>query len=107
MEVQSLLVAEVVGGAKTTAKESLVRSLGHLWEDVSTVQYSRRHGARWTGLISCCFKQNPGLVDQYISSLLRLDPSPTTLVMLGMCLDFCAAQKQKATIEKHKVRFFF
>lgn len=26
--------------------------------------------------------------------------------MLGVCLDFCAAQKQKATIEKHKVSSF-
>lgn len=40
MEVQSLLVAEVVGGAKTTAKKSVVKNLGHLWEDVSTVQYT-------------------------------------------------------------------
>lgn len=27
--------------------------------------------------------------------------------MLGMCLDFCAAQKDKITIEKHKVSSFF
>lgn len=40
VEVQSLLVAEVVGGAKTTAKKSVVRSLSHLWEDVSTVEYA-------------------------------------------------------------------
>lgn len=54
-------------------------------------------------LTFCIFKQNPGLVDQYISTLLSLDQSPTTLVLLGMCLDFCTAQKDKATIEKHKV----
>ncbi|KAM6945032.1 stalled ribosome sensor GCN1 [Lycodopsis pacificus] len=78
VEVQSLLVAEVVGGAKTTAQKSSLKNLSHRW------------------------KENPGLVDQYISTLLTLDQSPTTLVMLGVCLDFCTAQKDKATIEKHK-----
>ncbi|XP_018524768.1 eIF-2-alpha kinase activator GCN1 [Lates calcarifer] len=78
VEVQSLLVAEVVGGAKTIAQKSSLKNLNHLWEE------------------------NPGLVDQYISTLLSLDQSPTTLAMLGVCLDFCTAQKDKATIEKHK-----
>ncbi|XP_015253816.1 PREDICTED: translational activator GCN1 [Cyprinodon variegatus] len=78
VEVQSLLVAEVVGGAKTTAKKSSLKNLCHLWEE------------------------KPGLVDHYISTLLTLEQSPTMLPMLGVCLDFCAAQKDKATIEKHK-----
>ncbi|XP_042276928.1 eIF-2-alpha kinase activator GCN1 isoform X2 [Thunnus albacares] len=78
MEVQSLLVAEVVGGAKSMARKSSLKNLSHLWE------------------------KNPGLVDQYIGTLLSLDQSPTTLAMLGVCLDFCTAQKDKATIEKHK-----
>uniref|UniRef100_A0A3Q3E4Z3 GCN1 activator of EIF2AK4 n=1 Tax=Labrus bergylta TaxID=56723 RepID=A0A3Q3E4Z3_9LABR len=76
VEVQSLLVAEVVGGAKTTAQKSSLKNLSHLW--------------------------NSGLVDEYISTLLTLDQSPTSLAMLGVCLDFCTAQKDKATIEKHK-----
>ncbi|XP_040898957.1 eIF-2-alpha kinase activator GCN1 [Toxotes jaculatrix] len=78
VEVQSLLVAEVVGGAKTIAQKSSLKNLNHLW------------------------KENPGLVDQYISTLLSLDQSPTTLAILGVCLDFCTTQKEKATIEKHK-----
>nr|XP_043881729.1 eIF-2-alpha kinase activator GCN1 [Solea senegalensis] len=78
VEVQSLLVAEVVGGAKTIAQKSSLRNLNHLWVE------------------------NPGLVDQYISTLLSLDQNPTTLVLLGVCLDFCSAQKDKATIEKHR-----
>ncbi|XP_060926868.1 stalled ribosome sensor GCN1 [Limanda limanda] len=78
VEVQSLLVAEVVGGAKTIAQKSSLKHLTQLW------------------------KKNPGLVDQYISTLLSLDQSPTTLAMLGVCVDFCTAQKDKATIEKHK-----
>ncbi|XP_072244658.1 stalled ribosome sensor GCN1 [Leuresthes tenuis] len=78
VEVQSLLVAEVVGGAKTTAKKSSLKNLSHHWAE------------------------KPGLVDHYISTLLTLEQSPTTLAMLGVCLDFCTAQKDKATIEKHK-----
>ncbi|XP_035021502.1 eIF-2-alpha kinase activator GCN1 [Hippoglossus stenolepis] len=78
VEVQSLLVAEVVGGAKTIAQKSSLKHLSQLW------------------------KENPGLVDQYISTLLSLDQSPTTLAMLGVCVEFCTAQKDKATIEKHK-----
>ncbi|XP_051924087.1 eIF-2-alpha kinase activator GCN1 [Hippocampus zosterae] len=78
VHVQSLLVAEVVGGAKSTAQKSSLKNLTHLCEG------------------------NPGLVDQYISALLSLDPSPTTLAMLGVCLDFCASHKDKATIDKHK-----
>lgn len=35
VEVQSLLVAEVVGGAKTIAQKSIVKNLNHLWEQVS------------------------------------------------------------------------
>ncbi|XP_045930063.1 eIF-2-alpha kinase activator GCN1-like [Micropterus dolomieu] len=78
VEVQSLLVAEVVGGAKTTAQMSSLKKFSHLLEE------------------------NHGLADQYISTLLSLDQSPTTLAILGVCLDFCTAQKDKSTIEKHK-----
>ncbi|XP_054628453.1 eIF-2-alpha kinase activator GCN1 isoform X1 [Dunckerocampus dactyliophorus] len=78
VQVQSLLVAEVVGGAKSTAQKSSLKNLTRLCEE------------------------HPGLVDQYISTLLSLDPSSTTLAMLGVCLDFCTAQKDKATIDKHK-----
>ncbi|XP_056152960.1 eIF-2-alpha kinase activator GCN1 [Lampris incognitus] len=78
VEVQSLLVAELVGGAQTKTVKSGLKNLCHLW------------------------KNNPGLVDQYISTLLSLDQSPTPLVMLGVCLDFCSGQKDMATIGKHK-----
>uniref|UniRef100_A0A8D3C7P7 GCN1 activator of EIF2AK4 n=1 Tax=Scophthalmus maximus TaxID=52904 RepID=A0A8D3C7P7_SCOMX len=78
VEVQSLLVAEVVGGAKTIAQKSSLKNLTRIW------------------------MENPGMVDQYVSTLLSLDQNPTTLAMLGVCLDFCTAQKDKATIEKHK-----
>lgn len=37
MEVQSLLMAEVVGGAKTIAQKSSLKNVSHLWEEVSVV----------------------------------------------------------------------
>ncbi|KAG7281813.1 hypothetical protein CRUP_037094 [Coryphaenoides rupestris] len=78
VEVQSLLLAEVVGGAQTTAINSCLNTLCQIW------------------------KENSGLVDQYISTLLSLDQNPVHLVLLGVCFDFCTAQKDMATINKHK-----
>ncbi|KAM8866194.1 stalled ribosome sensor GCN1 isoform 2-T2 [Synchiropus picturatus] len=78
VEVQSLLVAEVVAGAKGNAQKVSIKNFTHL------------------------LKNNAGLVGQYISSLLSLEQSCVTLAMLGVCFDFCSAQKDKATIEKHK-----
>uniref|UniRef100_A0A8C9ZZN5 GCN1 activator of EIF2AK4 n=1 Tax=Sander lucioperca TaxID=283035 RepID=A0A8C9ZZN5_SANLU len=62
----------------------------------------RRGGRVLLPMAPCSIDPNPGLVDEYISTLLSLDQSPTTLAMLGVCLDFCTAQKDRATIEKHK-----
>uniref|UniRef100_A0AAZ3RIA1 TOG domain-containing protein n=1 Tax=Oncorhynchus tshawytscha TaxID=74940 RepID=A0AAZ3RIA1_ONCTS len=78
VEVQSLLLAEVVGGAQATALKSTLKNLRHLW------------------------KKNPGLADQYISTLLSLEQNPSSLALLGVCLDFCTTHKDMATVEKHK-----
>ncbi|XP_064822352.1 stalled ribosome sensor GCN1-like [Oncorhynchus masou masou] len=78
VEVQSLLLAEVVGGAQATALKSTLKNLSHLW------------------------KKNPGLADQYISTLLSLEQNPSSLALLGVCLDFCTTHKDMATVEKHK-----
>uniref|UniRef100_A0A672PWC5 GCN1 activator of EIF2AK4 n=1 Tax=Sinocyclocheilus grahami TaxID=75366 RepID=A0A672PWC5_SINGR len=48
------------------------------------------------------FLQNPGLVDQYMSTLLSLDQSCVSVPLLGLCVDFCTAHKDIATINKHK-----
>uniref|UniRef100_A0A9J8BGY3 GCN1 activator of EIF2AK4 n=1 Tax=Cyprinus carpio carpio TaxID=630221 RepID=A0A9J8BGY3_CYPCA len=71
----------------------------------------KREGANWKKLVSCflyvdrrcVFLQNPGLVDQYMSTLLCLDPSCVSVPLLGLCVDFCTAHKDIATINKHKV----
>uniref|UniRef100_A0A8C8M5D5 TOG domain-containing protein n=1 Tax=Oncorhynchus tshawytscha TaxID=74940 RepID=A0A8C8M5D5_ONCTS len=45
---------------------------------------------------------NPGLADQYISTILSLEQNPSSLALLGVCLDFCTTHKDMATVEKHK-----
>uniref|UniRef100_A0A8B9GNB1 GCN1 activator of EIF2AK4 n=1 Tax=Astyanax mexicanus TaxID=7994 RepID=A0A8B9GNB1_ASTMX len=79
VEVQSLLVAEVVGGASQNAFKSVTKRLRKLWND------------------------NPGLVDQYMTTLLGLDQNPSLLPLLALCVDYCTAQKDLTTINKHKV----
>ncbi|XP_035236035.1 eIF-2-alpha kinase activator GCN1 [Anguilla anguilla] len=78
VEVQSLLLAEVVGGAQRTAITSVLKSLNQLW------------------------KENAGLADEYMSTLLSLDQNPSSLALLGVCVDFCTTQKDMKTIDKHK-----
>ncbi|XP_051757794.1 eIF-2-alpha kinase activator GCN1 [Ctenopharyngodon idella] len=78
VEVQSLLLAEAVGGASRNALKSTSKRFNKLW------------------------KENPGLVDQYMSTLLSLDQSCVSVPLLGLCVDFCTAQKDIATINKHK-----
>ncbi|XP_042586329.1 eIF-2-alpha kinase activator GCN1-like [Cyprinus carpio] len=78
VEVQSLLLAEAVGGASGNALKSISKRFNKLW------------------------KENPGLVDQYMSTLLCLDQSCVSVPLLGLCVDFCTAHKDIATINKHK-----
>uniref|UniRef100_A0A671S5N2 EIF-2-alpha kinase activator GCN1-like n=1 Tax=Sinocyclocheilus anshuiensis TaxID=1608454 RepID=A0A671S5N2_9TELE len=69
----------------------------------------RREGEKWKKLVSSIsihkrsvFLQNPGLVDQYMSTLLSLDQSCVSVPLLGLCVDFCTAHKDITTINKHK-----
>uniref|UniRef100_A0AAR2JZ19 TOG domain-containing protein n=1 Tax=Pygocentrus nattereri TaxID=42514 RepID=A0AAR2JZ19_PYGNA len=78
VEVQSLLLAEVVGGASRNALQSVTKRLNKLWKD------------------------NTDLVDEYMTTLLSLDQSPSSLPLLALCVDYCTAQKDMATINKHK-----
>ncbi|KAL4660360.1 eIF-2-alpha kinase activator GCN1 [Arapaima gigas] len=78
VEVQSMVLAEVVGGAQRNTLKSALKSLNQLW------------------------KENPGLADQYMSTLLSLDQNSSLLALLCVCVDFCTAQKDTATVEKHK-----
>ncbi|KAK2840962.1 hypothetical protein Q7C36_012541 [Tachysurus vachellii] len=78
VEVHSLLLAEVMGGASKNAIKSVTKQLNKLWKDI------------------------PALVDQYMSTLLSLNQNPSSMPMLAACVDFCTSQKDMATIKKHK-----
>ncbi|XP_069038064.1 stalled ribosome sensor GCN1 [Lepisosteus oculatus] len=78
VEVQSLLLSEVLGGARRNTVASALKSLHLLWT------------------------QNPGLADQYLSTLLSLDQHQSSLGLLGVCVDFCSTQRDMATVDKHK-----
>uniref|UniRef100_A0A4W4EK25 TOG domain-containing protein n=1 Tax=Electrophorus electricus TaxID=8005 RepID=A0A4W4EK25_ELEEL len=78
VEVQSLLHAEVVGGASRNAIKSVTKRLNKLWKD------------------------SPCLVDQYMATLLSLEPNPSSMPLLAACVDAAATQRDLATIDKHK-----
>uniref|UniRef100_A0A8C8M680 TOG domain-containing protein n=1 Tax=Oncorhynchus tshawytscha TaxID=74940 RepID=A0A8C8M680_ONCTS len=71
----------------------------------------KREGPIWKKLVSergqlynhYIGSANPGLADQYISTILSLEQNPSSLALLGVCLDFCTTHKDMATVEKHKV----
>uniref|UniRef100_A0A8C8HRQ3 TOG domain-containing protein n=1 Tax=Oncorhynchus tshawytscha TaxID=74940 RepID=A0A8C8HRQ3_ONCTS len=70
----------------------------------------KREGPIWKKLVSergqlynhYIGSANPGLADQYISTILSLEQNPSSLALLGVCLDFCTTHKDMATVEKHK-----
>lgn len=47
--------------------------------------------------------QNPGLVEQYLSAILSLEPSPSYAGLLGLLVQFCTSQKELDVVNQHKV----
>ncbi|XP_039627562.1 eIF-2-alpha kinase activator GCN1 isoform X1 [Polypterus senegalus] len=78
VEVQSFLLFEVLGGSNRHTLEGVLKRLTRLW------------------------KENPGLADQYVSTVLALEQNQTHMCMLGVLLDYCSASKDVTTIQKHK-----
>ncbi|XP_069071140.1 stalled ribosome sensor GCN1 isoform X2 [Pleurodeles waltl] len=78
VEVQCLLLMEVLGGSHKHAVQGVVKKLNHLW------------------------KENPGLVDQYLATTLGLEPSQSYTGMLGLLVQFCMTQKEMEVINRHK-----
>uniref|UniRef100_A0A8C8HMZ4 TOG domain-containing protein n=1 Tax=Oncorhynchus tshawytscha TaxID=74940 RepID=A0A8C8HMZ4_ONCTS len=72
---------------------------GPIWKKLVKIFGQSHHGPN---ACLCCFYQNPGLADQYISTILSLEQNPSSLALLGVCLDFCTTHKDMATVEKHK-----
>uniref|UniRef100_A0A452HQ02 TOG domain-containing protein n=1 Tax=Gopherus agassizii TaxID=38772 RepID=A0A452HQ02_9SAUR len=78
VEVQCLLLLEVLGGSHKHAVAGAVKKLNRLW------------------------KENPGLVDQYLSVILSLEPNQSYAAMLGFLVQFCTSQKEMDVINRHK-----
>ncbi|XP_053225790.1 eIF-2-alpha kinase activator GCN1 isoform X2 [Podarcis raffonei] len=78
VEVQCLLLLEVLGGSRKPVVDGAVKKLNRLW------------------------KENPGLVDQYLSVILSLEASQGYAGMLGLLVQFCTTQKELDVINRYK-----
>ncbi|XP_055986980.1 stalled ribosome sensor GCN1 [Sorex fumeus] len=78
VEVQCLLVLEVLGGSHKHAVNGAVKKLTKLW------------------------KENPGLVEQYLSAILSLEPNQNYVGMLGLLVQFCTDHKEMDVVGQHK-----
>lgn len=108
MEVQCLLLLEVLGGSHRHAVDGAVKKLSKLWKEVT--------GRGWVvGIVafvlpplprdvpaSCFPLQNPGLVEQYLSAVLSLEPNQNYAGMLGLLVQFCTSHKEMDVVNRHK-----
>ncbi|KAJ7309597.1 hypothetical protein JRQ81_007650, partial [Phrynocephalus forsythii] len=78
VEVQCFLLLEVLGGCRKPVANGAVKKLNRLW------------------------KENPGLVDQYLSVILGLEASQAYAAMLGLLVQFCTGQKELGIVNRHK-----
>uniref|UniRef100_A0A8C7AYU9 GCN1 activator of EIF2AK4 n=1 Tax=Neovison vison TaxID=452646 RepID=A0A8C7AYU9_NEOVI len=78
VEVQCLLLLEVLGGSHRHAVDGAVKKLSKLW------------------------KENPGLVEQYLSAILSLEPNQNYAGMLGLLVQFCTTHKELDVVNQHK-----
>lgn len=51
---------------------------------------------------SCLPLQNPGLVEQYLSAILSLEPNQNYAGMLGLLVQFCTTHKELDVVNQHK-----
>ncbi|XP_072658860.1 stalled ribosome sensor GCN1 isoform X1 [Canis lupus baileyi] len=78
VEVQCLLLVEVLGGSHRHAVDGAVKKLSKLW------------------------KENPGLVEQYLSAILSLEPNQNYAGMLGLLVQFCTSHKEMDVVNRYK-----
>ncbi|XP_072839500.2 stalled ribosome sensor GCN1 [Pogona vitticeps] len=78
VEVQCFLLLDVLGGSRKPVMDGAVKKLNRLW------------------------KENPGLVDQYLSVILGLEAHQGYAGMLGLLVQFCTSQKELGIINAHK-----
>ncbi|XP_029423052.1 eIF-2-alpha kinase activator GCN1 isoform X3 [Nannospalax galili] len=78
VEVQCLLLLEVLGGSHKHAVDGAMKKLTKLW------------------------KENPGLVEQYLSAILSLEPNQNYAGMLGVLMQFCTNHKEMDVVNQYK-----
>uniref|UniRef100_A0A8D0LAP4 GCN1 activator of EIF2AK4 n=1 Tax=Sphenodon punctatus TaxID=8508 RepID=A0A8D0LAP4_SPHPU len=78
VEGQCLLLLEVLGGSRKHAVDGAVKKLNRLW------------------------KEDSGLVDEYLSVILSLELNQGYAAMLGLLVQFCTRQKEMDVINTHK-----
>ncbi|XP_053784029.1 stalled ribosome sensor GCN1 [Desmodus rotundus] len=78
VEVQCLLLLEVLGGSHKHAVDGAVKKFTKLW------------------------KENPGLVEQYLSAILSLEPNQNYAGMLGLLVQFCTSHKETDVVNQYK-----
>ncbi|XP_015280782.1 PREDICTED: translational activator GCN1 [Gekko japonicus] len=78
VEVQCVLLLEVLGGSRKPVVDGAVKKLNRLW------------------------KENPGLVDKYLSVILGLEANQGYAAMLGLLVQFCTSQKELGIINRYK-----
>lgn len=49
-----------------------------------------------------CLPQNPGLLEQYFSAILSLEPNQNYAGMLGLLVQFCTTHKEMGVVNQHK-----
>lgn len=106
VEVQCLLLLEVLGGSHKHAVDGAVKKLTKLWKEVRS----------WWEVGCACLHlcrralphrrlpplQNPGLVEQYFSAILSLEPNQNYAGMLGLLVQFCTSHKEMDVVGQHK-----
>lgn len=55
-------------------------------------------------LLSTLPPQNPGLVEQYLSAILSLEPNQNYAGMLGLLVQFCTSHKETDVVNQYKAR---
>lgn len=104
--MQCLLLLEVLGGSHKHAVDGAVKKLTKLWKEVT--------GGSRVAVISSSLPppsdtpalpvplQNPGLVEQYLSAILSLEPNQNYAAMLGLLVQFCTSHKEMDVVNRHK-----
>lgn len=106
--MQCLLLLEVLGGSHKHAVDGAVKKLTKLWKEVT--------GGSRVAVISSSLPpplpsdtpalpvplQNPGLVEQYLSAILSLEPNQNYAAMLGLLVQFCTRHKEMDVVNRHK-----